>query len=58
MTKETHTDYQKLQYFFSGSEGDIQAIKQKRKEGLLFILELSSLSTLSKTKSLLMAISK
>ncbi len=28
--KATHTDYQKLQYFFSDSRWDIQALKRKR----------------------------
>ena len=32
MAKATHTDYQKLQYFFSDSQWDLQAIKQKRLE--------------------------
>ena len=32
MAKATHTDYQKLQYFFSDSPWDLQAIKQKRLE--------------------------
>ncbi len=32
MAKATHTDYQKLQYFFSDSKWDIQAIKLKRLE--------------------------
>lgn len=32
MAKAAHTDYQKLQYFFSDSQWDLQAIKQKRLE--------------------------
>ena len=32
MAKATHTDYQKLQYFFSDSHWDIQALKRKRLE--------------------------
>ena len=32
MAKATHTDYQKLQYFFSDSRWDIQALKRKRLE--------------------------
>ena len=32
MAKATHTDYQKLQYFFSDLKWDIQAIKRKRLE--------------------------
>ncbi len=32
MAKVTHTDCQKLQYFFSDSQWDLQAIKQKRLE--------------------------
>ena len=32
MANATHTDYQKLQYFFSDSKWDLQAIKQKRLE--------------------------
>ena len=32
MAKATHTDYQKLQYFFSDSKWDIQAIKRTRLE--------------------------
>jgi len=32
MAKSTHTDYQKLQYFFSDSKWDIQALKHKRLE--------------------------
>lgn len=32
MAKATHTDYQKLQYFFSDSHWDIQALKLKRLE--------------------------
>ncbi|MBI2557647.1 MAG: hypothetical protein HYW13_09650 [Planctomycetes bacterium] len=30
MAKAIHTDYQKLQYFFSDSKWDLQAAKQKR----------------------------
>jgi len=32
LLKNTHTDYQKLQYFFSDSRWDIQALKRKRLE--------------------------
>ena len=32
MAKATHTDYQKLQYFFSDAQWDIQALKRKRLE--------------------------
>ncbi len=32
MAKATHTDYQKLQYFFSDSHWYIQALKRKRLE--------------------------
>ena len=32
MANATHTDYQKLQYFFSDSKWDLQSIKQKRLE--------------------------
>ncbi|MBE7445857.1 MAG: transposase [Planctomycetia bacterium] len=32
MAKATHTDYQRLQYFFSDSRWDIQALKRKRLE--------------------------
>ncbi len=32
MAQAVHTDYQKLQYFFSESKWDLKAIKQKRME--------------------------
>ena len=32
MAKAKHSDYQKLQYFFSDSRWDIQALKRKRLE--------------------------
>ena len=32
MAKATHTDYQKLQYFFSDAKWDIQTLKHKRLE--------------------------